>query len=223
MDALSTVTNILDPAVYGNFKKEEEFADLATRVAKLGLLNIANPNKLVEIIDQFNSAWTTLLLTQRKIAYIKGAKVHSVEFSSVHQKVTWLSNFYLTLIFDPTSQRCMTALEHHYVLFKISKSGKIDSGNNDTAEDLSEMSPKEAKVYGSEYQRPGDRESLGEMERLTRLKYGQNSVLSDMLKRTHPADLNEATSDGFWGTAHGTGGTNHLGKIIVAVRDSLLS
>ena len=62
------------------------------------------------------------------------------------------------------------------------------------------------------------------MGEVVRCKFVQNQVLAALLVRTHPNSLIKGNhwGDVFWGVDLSTGlGENHLGKILMTVRDQL--
>lgn len=124
----------------------------------------------------------------------------------------WLSNFW---IHDSTN---MLSVEHYY---QASKAITAD----DYALVLSSKSPGEAKRMGKEIIcRPDwDDVKLVLMEHFLREKFLWNSALALQLKSTSDALLVEGNvwGDKFWGVCDGEG-DNHLGKLLMKIRDEFL-
>ena len=128
----------------------------------------------------------------------------------------WLSNFWpATVEFEgivyPSS-------EHAY------QAAKTD--NQDLRKMIRDLaSPGEAKRFGKKVAfRPGwEAMKLDVMERIIREKF-KNPALAKQLRATWPAELIEKNHwrDHFWGVCQGVG-HNHLGKILMKVRDELLT
>lgn len=88
------------------------------------------------------------------------------------------------------------------------------------------FSAKEAKAMGQKVNvRPDwDIIKLEEMERIVRAKFQQNKDIAEKLIETHPRNLVEANNwgDDFWGyDLCRQEGLNHLGKILMRIRDEL--
>ena len=86
------------------------------------------------------------------------------------------------------------------------------------------ITPVEAKVLGNSIQRRDDWDSikLEIMETLVHQKFSQNETLKFLLLMTGNEKLIECNKygDTFWGVCNGIG-NNHLGKILMRVRDKL--
>jgi len=142
----------------------------------------------------------------------------------------FLSNFYpCFIVLDGTQY---PSLEH---AFQAAKAGTEDkhtyidfSGKKITmlARDYinSARTPGEAKRRGKSIKlRPGwDDMKLEVMEGLVRQKFTNDWYLAEQLLKTGDAELIEGNwwGDTFWGVCHGKG-ENHLGKILMRVRDEL--
>lgn len=83
------------------------------------------------------------------------------------------------------------------------------------------LKPKEAKAYGYEIKLREDWATyrLEIMEELLRQKFNHTELKSKLLA-TSPQELVEGNTwgDAFWGVCNG-GGENHLGKLLVKIRD----
>lgn len=86
------------------------------------------------------------------------------------------------------------------------------------------MSPRQAKALGRKVILRPDWEDikLRIMYQVLQAKFNQNQNLTDALLRTAPAYIEEGNTwnDTFWGVCHGTG-LNHLGHLLMKVRDEL--
>lgn len=171
-------------------------------------------------VVRINSIWTQLRIGAKLIGAAENGEV--IRFNSMHKTISWLSNFFPSLILDLEKQRVYLTLEHGYVLFK----GEMAGFNFEALNELIDTeSPREAKQRGFrvwERQTTADEEaSLVEMERLVHLKFLFNPILQTLLKRTGELEIRENTGDPYWGTAFDqilTDDSNHLGKILMAVR-----
>ena len=119
--------------------------------------------------------------------------------------------------------------------FQYSKA--IWHGNKITAEKiLAEPSPAKCKKLGSTVivrdQDSWNTQSLKIMETGCRAKFASDGSLSDFLKQTGNCTIVEARNDDFWGAGKDIkllkaddnpswDGTNHLGHILMRIRDSL--
>ena len=91
---------------------------------------------------------------------------------------------------------------------------------------FADLRPAKAKSMGRRVALRPDWEEVkvGLMEEIVRAKFTQNEYLKMMLLGTGDALLKEgnAWGDTFWGVSHKTGkGENHLGKILMQVREEL--
>lgn len=91
---------------------------------------------------------------------------------------------------------------------------------------FADLPPKDAKRKGRHVRLRPDWEQVkdGIMEEIVRAKFTQNSQLKDQLLSTGNAQLIEGNTwnDCYWGVDTRTGvGQNHLGKILMKVRDEL--
>lgn len=178
-------------------------------------------------IDNFNSAMTINLLKHKKIQPIASAE-GKIQFNSMN-KYAWLSNFFVTLIYDPKFQMIYPSVESGYVAFKARKwNEEAQSASKvDALTYAHTLCPKTVKQQGvSLWERKttqDDVEAVQEMERLVNLKFDQNSLIREFLKKS-TGDLEEFTRDPFWGSALGTAeneNSNQLGKIIERKRATL--
>lgn len=84
--------------------------------------------------------------------------------------------------------------------------------------------PGDAKRYGRSVRMRVDWDDikLEVMEDIVRAKFRQNEYLQEMLLATVGVDIEEGNTwgDTFWGTCKGVG-ENHLGKILMKIRDDL--
>lgn len=199
-------------------KNEPAFAKAAKEACHIDLTHASKRDleAFDRFVKDFNSAWTQQRLRSKQIAFQDSPQI---KFSSVDKKLSWLSNFFPTLIYEPDHSACYPSLEHAYVAYKVRRATE---GAFDQME-IVDMTPKEVKQWGSDYESVHDQETLDEMRHLVELKFSQSSVIETMLKRTK-GELQEFTSDDYWGTCLGTmtgPESNHLGKIIEAHRATL--
>ena len=228
MDSIKDYEKFFKEIRFDQFQNNRDFLDVIDKIVSLGKLHFQSFHQKEQVLTfsrKFNASWMKMLLKQKTISPIKGRQESIVCFSSFHKGVHWLSNFFLTLIFDPTNEVFYPSVEHGYVWYKKeigAKVGKdqprVDEDSKIPMEELFKKSPKEIKQWGRQFVRGDDSEAIREMGRLVELKFKQNPVLEDLLKGSSPARLHEATSDMFWGTGFGAGGANHLGKILEGVR-----
>lgn len=89
---------------------------------------------------------------------------------------------------------------------------------------LSAPTPALAKKYGRlvRARRDWDNVKLSIMEEIVRAKFEQNEDIASLLIETDNAEIIEGNywGDRFWGVCNGTG-QNHLGKILMKIRDEL--
>lgn len=130
-------------------------------------------------------------------------------FSGEHR---WLSNFW---IHDDARQ---LSVEHHY---QAAKTTNLE----DYLLIMSAETPGKAKRFGKQIVVRDDWDSVkfAIMEHLTREKYATNIKLRNMLLDTKGSLIIEGNTwgDRVWGVCEGIG-ENHLGKIIMRVRDQFL-
>ncbi len=207
--------------------KEDDFQVTVNKIIEIGIASLSELElkKFEHIISNFNRAWTVLRMKLKKISSQDIFDNKPILFNSYNKINSWLSNFFPTLIVDIDYRLIYRSLEHGYVCFKARKAAL-----NNLSEEITyiNMLPtaKEAKQVGSSlWNRKNDSDNeiaCGEMMRLIHLKYTQNLVLNDLLKKTRPSELQEHTSDEFWGTCYGAiinENSNHLGKIIMEYRN----
>lgn len=131
---------------------------------------------------------------------------------SFHGEYRWLSNFW---IHDSEN---MLSVEHYY---QAAKASNVD----DYLQILSAKTPGEAKRMGAEIicRYDWNDVKLTIMEHLIKDKFIWNPPLANKLKATSNALLVEGNTwgDKFWGICDGEG-QNHLGKILMKVRDEFL-
>lgn len=188
-----------------------------------------NPKELVEEqmmywISHFNFALSLSAFKQRQIKPILPTD-KNVQFSSMNQ-YAWLSNFFLSLIYDPVNKIFYPSVENGYVAFKARKGSR----NADEVLALAHhIGSKMVKQLGKDlWKRTSDEDNkaaVAEIERLNVLKYHQNPFLADWLKRSQ-ASLEEFTNDPFWGSAMGTctdENSNQTGKAIERVRKAYVA
>jgi len=85
-------------------------------------------------------------------------------------------------------------------------------------------SPAEAKSYARSLKRRADWDDvkLGIMEEIVRAKFTQNDLEREKLLATEDLEIVEGNTwgDTFWGVCNGVG-ENHLGKILMKIREEL--
>lgn len=201
--------------------KEDTFNSTLEKILSI------NPSKIPEIdliywIENFNSAISLLKLKNKKIKPIEEGMIN-VQFSSM-TRYEWLSNFFITVIYDSTYNMIYPSVENGYVAFKARKT---NTANEEVIKFAHIIDSKKVKQLGhSLWARAtldDDNEAIAEMRRLVTLKFQQNPFIASWLKKSQ-ATLEEFTADPFWGSALGTNyeaNSNHLGKIIQQVRAAL--
>lgn len=131
---------------------------------------------------------------------------------SFKDEYRWLSNFW---VYDNNTQ--MT-VEYHY---QAAKATNVD----DYALIISADNAYEAKRLGSSIVCRADWYDvrLALMEHFVKEKFIWNGMLASKLKATSDALLVEGNTwnDTFWGVCNGVG-ENHLGKILMKIRDEFL-
>lgn len=128
----------------------------------------------------------------------------------------WLSNMWLAPITDANGLVWPTS-EHAYQAMKFTDKARQE-------EIRRAPTPYAAKRLGKS---PGVRPDwnairIGVMHRILRRKFGQHPKLAAKLLATGDAELVEANTwgDRFWGRVDGVG-ENHLGRLLMDVRDEL--
>lgn len=95
---------------------------------------------------------------------------------------------------------------------------------NDDKLQFTHLTPSQAKSLGRKiYLRPDwENIKVDMMTRIVRAKFTQHEVLGNLLYRTGESELIEGNTwnDTFWGVCNGIG-ENHLGKILMQIRDEL--
>lgn len=138
--------------------------------------------------------------------------------SSFRGQFSFLSNFYLAPFRVPGSEVWATCVESAYQGLKVE--------NLTQREKVFAMYPACAKrvtryiTYRPEFHN----NKIAIMKQLVSAKFKQNPSLGAKLINTYPYDLIEENrwGDIFWGCCDGVG-DNHLGKILMTVRDELRS
>lgn len=187
---------------------------------------------LVKWIESFNKAWTSFrveeekLLGKSKQQFLRpiGKEEESVKFSS-RTSHAWLSNFFATLIYDPTYHIIYPTLESGYVAFKA-RAARVPE--EEVVQFAHTIDPHQVKQDGSDLwdrnSQERDQMAISEMTRLVTLKFAQNPYIADWL-RDCSVPLEENSGCNFWGTSYGTTqeieNSNHLGKILQIVREQL--
>lgn len=123
--------------------------------------------------------------------------------------------------YSPFEYKCTIypTAEHAFQCAKVTNS-------KNWAKVLSAKTPGEAKILGNIYK---DHKSWGEvkvsiMTEILEAKFSSNRYLADLLISTDGRHIEESNNwgDTYWGTVNGTG-ENHLGKILMEVREKLIS
>lgn len=131
----------------------------------------------------------------------------------------WLSNFWYAEIY--MNGNTYPTTEHLYQIAKC-------ANPEDMRRIIAVATPKEAKVIGQtvELTEGWDDMKLNIMLTVTVLKYTQNTGLADKLIATGDEEIVEINHwcDNYWGVCNckkcdGKLGENHLGKILMQVRD----
>jgi ribA/ribD-fused uncharacterized protein len=127
----------------------------------------------------------------------------------------FLSNFaHSPIIFDGLPY---STVEHAFQAAKT-----LDVGERRRIADM--QSPRDAKRAGRRLalRADWDKERVGVMLALLRLKFSPGTPMAEKLLATGGADLIEGNTwgDRFWGTVDGVG-QNHLGRLLVQVRSEL--
>lgn len=194
----------------------EAYSQMMTEIVKSGLEDIPRPEDFIMVM---NSKWMKCL---EKMSPEPEEGNSEILFNSKKQHYQWLSNFFTTLIFDPSVSRVYSSVEQAYQSKKfraLSAAGggdAVDStpGSGLQASDLVKLKKAGRKLIDTE-ERTFDKVEV--MRSLIRLKFTQNRELAQLLVNSHPYPLKEATSDQFWG-----GEGNHLGIILMEMRANLI-
>lgn len=138
----------------------------------------------------------------------------STSITSFEGEHRWLSNFHPVQIFFEDT--LYPSVEHAYQAAKFPKFARFN---------FTLGTPGAAKRNG---QKPGarsdwDQVKLGIMEQLLRLKFRPGSVLATKLLATN-GDIVEGNhwGDVYWGVCRGVG-ENHLGRLLMKIREELKS
>ena len=204
---------------------QNTFTDTMIKILSIKPTEIPK-RELLYWIMRFNSEMAANLLKNKKIKAIE-PNAESVQFNSMNA-YAWLSNFFITLIYDQEFNMIYPSVESGYVAFKARKALE---NNPDQRVEVSEyahcLCPKEVKQKGSglweRITEKDNEEAIEEMGRLVGLKFEQNPVIKGLLNKS-TASLKEFTRDTFWGTGMGAvddENSNHLGKIIEHMRNTV--
>lgn len=209
-------------------KEKHLAAVFQSTIAKMVSIDLKEipERELVYWIRQFNSEMAVQLLKNKKITPVT-KEAQEVQFNSMNG-YAWLSNFFITMVYDPKFKMLYPSVESGYVAFKARQAKKLNpSAQIDVAWFAHCISPKTVKQLGKELwdrrTEADHREAIDEMGRLVALKINQNPVIEKLLKSSS-VPLEEFTNDAFWGTAMGTvknENSNHLGKILERTRAAL--
>lgn len=138
-----------------------------------------------------------------------------IEINLFTGEYSFLSNFYLMPIYY--EGHLANTLEHHFQAAKAINS-------NDRIKILQAVTPANAKRMGRMIERHPwwELKKLEVMTRLVRLKFNAHDELARKLLNTGTVELIEgnAWNDTYWGVCRGIG-ENHLGKILMRVRQEL--
>lgn len=139
----------------------------------------------------------------------------SVMIDSFSGKYRWLSNFWpVVIVLDGLTY---PTVEHAFQAYKT-----VDEGQRRAIRNA--KTPGEAKRLGREVTLRPDWDNLRVpfMTKLIRQKFTENEDLRKRLLNTGFEHIEEGNTwgDTFWGTVDGVG-ENHLGKIIMQIRDEL--
>ena len=106
-------------------------------------------------------------------------------------------------------------------------SAKVDPLNFVDREKFTKLNPSEAKQLGRRIKLRPDWEDIkiDVMTEVVRAKFAQNPDLQNKLICTYPEELVEVNTwgDVFWGYVDGVGGKNHLGIILMDLRQELIN
>lgn len=140
-----------------------------------------------------------------------------MEIKGFFGRYRWLSNFWITPV--QYEEQKYVSVEHAYQAAK-----SLNMLDRNYIAGLN--SPKEAKAEGYKLNARPDWEDikLDIMYQLVKDKFTRSSHLREWLKATGDTYLEETNTwgDTFWGVCDGIG-ENHLGKILMRVREELLS
>lgn len=139
------------------------------------------------------------------------------KISKFRHEFHFLSNFHLTPVLYDGIVWCSS--EHAY------QAASLKDENQRLNIALLEM-PSEVKAYAKACTRKPNWDSvkLDYMEEIVRAKFVQNKELAEKLLATEDLILEEGNTwgDTFWGVCRGKG-QNHLGKILMKIREELRS
>jgi N-glycosidase YbiA len=136
------------------------------------------------------------------------------KITSFQGEYRFLSNFYPAFVYY--SELKFPTAEHAYVAAKTT--------NQILREEISKIKhPAEAKKFGRiiELRNDWEKVRLYEMRKILESKFS-DTALWLKLQETAPAYLEEGNTwgDRFWGVCNGIG-QNHLGKILMSIRDDI--
>jgi ribA/ribD-fused uncharacterized protein len=129
----------------------------------------------------------------------------------------FLSNFYFAKVkFDEVEYE---SVEHAYQALKAEDRAEHDYVASRPTAKAAKAAAYKIKTFRQDW----DEVKLSIMERLVLSKFSNNSDLRNFLILTHPYELEETNTwgDTFWGVCNGEG-ENHLGKILMRVRERFL-
>lgn len=217
-----TITNLT--TLKKPMKAEDVISETLTKIMTINPADILEAD-LIYWIKQFNYSMAMILLKNKQIKPIAKTSTEKVRFASVNE-YRWLSNFFITLIYDPQYRMIYPSSESGYVSFKARKAAETQP-EIDVLTYAHCLAPNIVKRLGASlWHRNTEEDSalaVAEMTRLVALKFNQNPLLESFLKLS-VAPLEEFTSDPFWGSALGTAPeeeSNQLGKIIQREREAL--
>ncbi|GAB4193867.1 MAG: hypothetical protein Tsb0015_16820 [Simkaniaceae bacterium] len=207
-------------------QRQEYFKKLALAIVKQGLDNLENKDEFIKVFNRF---WTEARLPFKTTGN-KGSS--QILFNSKESGYEYLSNFFQTLI--KINETIYPSAEHAYVIEGLRTAGY--EGSIDKT-----LEPAEIKKISTAFKKTlksngnqglSDQDRLSLMKNIVHEKFTQNTVLQELLIKTNPLQLIEKTKDAFWGCGPYNDaeeskiemeicGSNHLGEILMRVRDSL--
>jgi ribA/ribD-fused uncharacterized protein len=202
-------------------EKQQAYKDITYQICKEGLTELTELQR-EDIIRRINAFFTNTEV----FSATPSTSDEVIFFNSNIRQYSYLSNFFHTLIVD--SQGNVFPSSEVYYQSKLAK--KI----SDVVLDFDILQPvkwkKKAEHLIQEYQQlhPDKTErlqkwSLSGMKMILEKKFSQNPVLSSFIRQTHPYHLAELShTDPFYGTDPSLSGENHLGQILMYLREKML-
>lgn len=198
-----------------NKQKPEIYDRLCKALSAEQLIQIQSPELLAYRINEFFQSRVDFKLDSDNSAPIL--------FKSTNVNTGFLSNFFGSLLF--LNGKFYPTSEHAYQQIKSLCGNQQKEPQDEQKIPLSTMSALKVKkmsktVSGANSDVSNDKK-LRIMRAVLRAKFACSKSLQDALRLTGKNDLIEDTDNRFWGRGRQQDGSNNLGKLLKATRDSL--